>query len=275
MATSIEKRHYVYVIFRPDGSPCYVGKGRGKRWQSHFWDFKSRKINPHLASIITQGKGRLPVILLRTELTNAEACEIEIALIRAIGREKHGGPLVNLTDGGDGTVGLNTPKSKEHCAKIAIGNTGKKFSDERRANISKSLIGRKASAEECLARSIRQTGVKRGPYKEGTGANISRSKIGKKLGPKSEAAKAKISAAHRGRKRPPFSLEWRAAIGKGLRAYYENGGKRTEQQVVEARQRALAQHAAMTEDEKRLRGRRIRAAKLAAAKRNQFQMEFV
>jgi hypothetical protein len=92
---------YVYVYFRPDtGLPCYVGKGRGPRWIAHN---KQRSPNPHLRNIINK-YGEIPCVKTHQGLTEAQAFEIEIALIAAIGRGKKG-PLVNLTDGGEGSSG--------------------------------------------------------------------------------------------------------------------------------------------------------------------------
>jgi len=92
---------YVYIIFRSDGRPCYVGKGRGERWRRH----DRHKQNPHLGAIFAKADGKLPVVKIKECLTNEEAVALEILLIDTIGREHNGGPLVNLTDGGEGTVG--------------------------------------------------------------------------------------------------------------------------------------------------------------------------
>jgi hypothetical protein len=96
-----ERVFYVYLIFRPDGRPCYVGKGKGGRWEAHF----KKAANPWLSRIIAKAGGELPVVKVREHLTESEAFETEVAWIAAIGRKKGGGPLVNLTDGGDGTTG--------------------------------------------------------------------------------------------------------------------------------------------------------------------------
>jgi len=46
-----------------------------------------------------------------------QSFEIEVALIKAIGRNIDGGPLVNMTDGGKGMSG---PMSDQHRESIAI-----------------------------------------------------------------------------------------------------------------------------------------------------------
>lgn len=93
---------YVYVIFRLNGVPCYVGKGMGGRWKDHVTNAR----NPHLRNIYLQAGVHLPIIKVRENLSEAAAFATEMALIAAIGRKKDGGPLVNLTDGGDGPTGF-------------------------------------------------------------------------------------------------------------------------------------------------------------------------
>jgi hypothetical protein len=97
----MERVFYVYVIFRPDGRPCYVGKGQGGRWEVHFRNAR----NKHLSNIVAKAGGDLPVVKVRENLTEAEAFKTEVAWIAALGRKKDGGPLVNATDGGDGVSG--------------------------------------------------------------------------------------------------------------------------------------------------------------------------
>jgi hypothetical protein len=96
----MEQCYYVYVIFRPNGEPCYVGKGKRFRWTQH----AKGSHNLHLRRIYEAANGDLPIVKVRENLTDAEACKVEIALILAIGRGKNG-PLVNFTDGGNGVSG--------------------------------------------------------------------------------------------------------------------------------------------------------------------------
>lgn len=97
---------YVYVLFRPwNGSPCYIGKGKGKRWRRH-GEYAEKHKNSHLANIFKKSGCNLPVVKIRERLTEQEAFEIECAIIAALGRQRNGGPLVNLTDGGDGPCGF-------------------------------------------------------------------------------------------------------------------------------------------------------------------------
>lgn len=65
--------YYVYLILRPNGIPCYVGKGSNKRWAVYAF----RCHNPHLAAIIKSAPSRLPLVKLRENLTEIEAFETE------------------------------------------------------------------------------------------------------------------------------------------------------------------------------------------------------
>ena len=119
---------YVYAYFRPDGSPCYIGKGRGRRWRSHIkWSANS------ILNNILKKYGEIPCLKIRQGLSEKEAFETEIALIKAIGRGSKG-PLVNLTDGGEGSTGYIAPphvraklsvrsRSPERLAALAKMNT--------------------------------------------------------------------------------------------------------------------------------------------------------
>jgi hypothetical protein len=132
MRVPTPKGFYVYVYFRPwDGSPCYVGKGQKSRWRSHLRQCH----NKHLAAIIKKANGDLPVVIIRSGLTEEEAHSIEMAFIQAIGRVVDGGPLANLTIGGDGVAGrimsaeeierrraiLNSPEVKEKLIRSHLG----------------------------------------------------------------------------------------------------------------------------------------------------------
>jgi hypothetical protein len=145
---------YVYVLFRPwDGSPCYVGKGRGRRWLQH--EGMADHYNKNLARIIAKAAGDIPKVKIRINLTSAQACEIERALIAAIGRKPHG-PLVNLTDGGDGKEGYVTPEKTRQ--RIRSANTGKVASLKTRLKMSEASRGRPHSPAHNTAVSVALTG---------------------------------------------------------------------------------------------------------------------
>lgn len=116
--------YYVYLYFRPDHTPVYVGKGRGQRYREHFW----RCTNIYLKNIIEKAKRegqKIPVVLLHENLLEEEAHEWESFWIKSIGRKDLGlGPLVNFTDGGEGLSGHK--RSEEFRRRITETNTGQK-----------------------------------------------------------------------------------------------------------------------------------------------------
>ena len=154
MTEAHASRFYVYVIFRTNGLPCYVGKGTGRRWQRHF---TMACQNAHLRALVVQGGGSLPVVIIRERLTSEEATAAEIALIAAIGRESSGGVLINQTDGGDGNhgfppevrarLGFRGKHTEETKKRIAAANRGKKRSREFCERIRQCATGRVMSDE--------------------------------------------------------------------------------------------------------------------------------
>jgi hypothetical protein len=96
------------------------------------------------------------VDIIETDLTWVEACELEKFYIKKIGRRDLGlGPLVNLTDGGEGSVGriwrqetldiLKKQKefiSKETIEKLSISRNKWKISDETKLKMSLSALNR-------------------------------------------------------------------------------------------------------------------------------------
>lgn len=94
---------YVYIWFRPDWTPFYVGIGKTpSRWNPARAKDKDR--NPLCMKIIRKyGAGNIHV-QKHSGLSWEEACAKEQALIAHFGRISDGGLLANFTDGGDGVV---------------------------------------------------------------------------------------------------------------------------------------------------------------------------
>lgn len=116
----MDKEFYVYVYRDPlDGTPVYVGKGRGNRAISHTW-LKSRT-NDRLGKLVVnraeQGHAMEPEIVARCSEENALL--IEQALIKYFGRAELGeGPLCNSTDGGDGVSNPSVDQIRWHKCEI-------------------------------------------------------------------------------------------------------------------------------------------------------------
>ncbi len=139
MSEEIEKQeHYVYIYLDPrkpgnfnygnyhfDFEPFYVGKGKGKRAWDHLKENQQKRSKKYyvIRKILREGYQLKPLIL-KQSMTDNEAIEEEITLISLIGREDlEKGPLLNLTNGGDGhsgAIGGNPFKNKTEEEMILI-----------------------------------------------------------------------------------------------------------------------------------------------------------
>jgi len=142
------KKFYIYCFFRPwDGTPCYIGKGKGNRWMDHAKQL-DRHPNKYLARIITKANANLPVVFIHQGLDERTAYEYEKALILAIGRKCDGGPLVNITSGGEGFSGLS--HSIETRRKMSAAQTGKSPTEAHRKAISIAKKGKTFFSSETI-----------------------------------------------------------------------------------------------------------------------------
>lgn len=139
---------YVYVVYRKDGIPCYVGKGKGRRSDHHF----KFTHNKHLKNILKCESDQISIKKISENLYEEEAFSLEKSLIKKFGRRDLGnGPLVNLTDGGDGQSGII--KTKETREKLSKSLKGKKRSEEHCRKLSESKKGMKRTLESRIKQS--------------------------------------------------------------------------------------------------------------------------
>ena len=186
---------YVYRHIRTDtNKPFYIGIGTLPNYK------RARTItrrNPFWRNIIKKTDWYYEIMF--DDVSLEEAFEKEKEFIKIYGRaDLNKGSLVNLTDGGDGTLGhkrseenikkladfnRNRKLPADHRAKIAKANTGKIRSDEAKKKMSESAKGRKASPETRVKMSLQRIGNK--------------SNTGKKL---PESQKLKMKEAQRKRR---------------------------------------------------------------------------
>ena len=143
--------YYTYAYLRKDGTPYYIGKGKGSR------AYRRRKdcINPP--------KDLSRILILKRDLSENEAFKHEVYMISVFGRKDIGtGILRNRTSGGEGASGAvpgvatrrkmsearkGKPRSEETKRKIGDGHRGRVLSEESRRKIGDGNRGKTISTE--------------------------------------------------------------------------------------------------------------------------------
>jgi len=129
---------YAYLYVDPiTFEPFYVGKGQGDRALSHF---EYGVIgNPHFERRLKKmlKEQKVPFIQKISCSTEKEAFNLERGLIKLIGRaDLKRGPLLNLTDGGEGPAGR---KSSEKVKKRMRENNPANYHPEKKSSVIKAI----------------------------------------------------------------------------------------------------------------------------------------
>jgi hypothetical protein len=195
--------YYVYQYLREDGSPYYVGKGKGNR------AYLNNRSTPKPTDLNR-------IIIVKDKLNESKAFELESKLIAKYGRLDLGtGILRNLTDGGEGVSGrIDTV---ETINKRVTKNTGKKRTPEQKLRMRQAQLVRKQKSKEekkIISEKIsaNRKGKGTAPKSAEHKAKLSQLNKGKSTGPRSEETKQKM--------RKPKSEEHCKAIAEGRRAKY-------------------------------------------------------
>lgn len=200
----------LYVIYRKSKPKeiRYVGitmhDDVQKRFNSHL-DKTKQGVNRPINDWINKYYPDVDIKKVKSISTWEEACRQEIMLIAKL--KKAGHKLLNMTDGGEGTVGFKD--SEETRIKKSKAHMGRKVSEETKNKISKANTGKRRTAE--------------------AKKKMSEKKLGRKL---SKKHIEKISSSNTGKKR---TAEQRMTISNSLK-----GRKMTEshyKSVVEAQRK--------------------------------------
>lgn len=160
--------YFVYMFSRPNGVPCYVGLSCDPGRPAKHLRMAKKHTNKIFANIIAKyGRENLLFEIVKTDLTKEVAISLEIYLIAKYGRRNlRKGPLANLTDGGEGTVGYvpttewlirrkqaaiefwESADRREAASKRMLGNSfkrGKPNSELQKETARKQMLGNTAT----------------------------------------------------------------------------------------------------------------------------------
>ena len=142
----MNNEYYVYLYLREDGSPYYVGKGKGRRAYTKDRNVKRPPTDDR-------------IIIPLQNLTEEQAFANEKDFISFFGRKDNNtGILWNFTDGGEGKSGIITSdetrkkmsayaknRTEQHVERYKKSATGKKRSEEACKKMSEALRSKYAS----------------------------------------------------------------------------------------------------------------------------------
>jgi hypothetical protein len=182
-------KYYTYAYLREDGTPYYIGKGKGRRaFLKHGTFFPPSKER---------------ILFLKKNLTEEQSFKHEIYMIAVFGRKDlKTGILYNKTDGGDGCSGkIMTEKDIENRRK---GRLGKPLSESHKRKIAEANRG----TPKTMTEKRKQSDIEKGLRSRGK-------LVGDKNPTKRPEVKKKISDSCKGRK--PWN--------KGIKNSDISGGK--------------------------------------------------
>ena len=205
---------YTYAWLREDGTPYYIGKGKGDR----AWKKRGRGVNPP--------SDKSKILILKTNLPESEAFRHEIYMIAVFGRKDVGtGILYNFTDGGEGCSGMihteeakrrvseaNSNPSEETRRKKSESGKVKIFSEEHRRKLSEAGKNRVLSEESRKKISEKRKGIK---FSVEHRRRLSEAAKGKTM---SDEARKRVSEVHTGKK---TSEETRRKQSEAMKRYHE------------------------------------------------------
>ena len=140
--------NFIYDEYKFLYEPFYIGKGKGRRIQEHFFpSYLEKNTNSHkrrrIKKIIKETSDIPTYKKIKEQIYEDKAFELEIKLISIIGRrDLKTGPLVNKTSGGDGLSGFkHSEQSIDKIRKAKVGSKnpfyGKHHSDKNKEEASK------------------------------------------------------------------------------------------------------------------------------------------
>ena len=188
----MKRNKCVYEYRLPEsegGHTYYVGQGNYNRpYKPH--PYRGHKRNPCI-----KPKDKNQIVIIKDNLTEQEAKDLEIKLIAKHGRIDLGeGYLINKTDGGEGNNGRIV--SEETRRKLSEANKGKTHTEETRKKLSEASKGRIHTEESRRKMSELKKGRKRGSFTEETKRKMSEAAKGKIF---TEDHRRKLSEASKNR----------------------------------------------------------------------------